>query len=93
MDRPRIIGSKLVHEGYIYTRSKKPINGKNYWDCQKLREKLCTSRMVTIGEGENVTVTKSKPHDHAPDRELAEAEVVQYNLKKEQVDNPDRHSS
>ena len=47
MDRPRIIGSKLVHERYICTRSKKPINGKNYWDCQKLREKLCTSRMVT----------------------------------------------
>ena len=56
MDRPRIIGSKLVHEGYIYTRSKKPINGKNYWDCQKLREKLCTSRMVTIGEDPDTTL-------------------------------------
>lgn len=88
MDRPRITGSKLVYEGFIYTRSRKPVDEKNYWDCQKLREKLCTSRLVTLGVGENVQITKSKPHDHAPDRELAEAEVVQYNLKQEQLQNP-----
>lgn len=92
MDRPRIIGSKLVHEGFVYTRSKQQ-NGKTYWDCQKLREKLCTSRIVTVGEGENTEITKSKPHDHAPDREVAEAEVLKYNLKQTQMQNPERPPS
>ena len=88
--RPRIIGSKLVHDGYIYTRSKMGDNLKNYWDCQNLRKKLCTAQKVTEGEGDHVRVTKSSPHTHAPDRELAEAEVVKYNLKEEQKKDPEK---
>ena len=38
-------------------------------------------------------VTKYKPHDHAPDRELAEAEVVKYNLNQEKVNNPGKYPS
>lgn len=91
MDRPRIIGSKLVHEGFIYTRSHKPKNGKTYWDCQKLRQQLCTARIVTITRDGETFISKSKPHEHAPDRELAEAEVVKFNLKQEQQQNPDRN--
>ena len=85
MDNPRIIGSKLVHEGYIYTRSRPGPDTKNYWDCQKLKKKLCTSRVITLGEGDNVRITKSTPHDHAPDRELAKAEVVKLYREHEEL--------
>ena len=77
-NRRRIIGSKLVHDGYLYTRLRRCQNTKNYWDCQRLRQKLCTSRVVTVGDGDHVQIFKHKPHEHAPDRELVEAEVIKY---------------
>ena len=73
----------------VQVESNAPLVSRNtcYWDCQKLRQKLCTARKVTVGEGDNVEVTKSSPHDHPPDREVAEAEVVKYNLKWEQKED------
>ena len=88
MDNRRIIGFKLVHKGFIYTRSRIRNDTKNYWDCQKLRNKLCTLRIVTIGEENNVRVTQSRLYDNALDHELTKTEVVKYNLNQEKVKNP-----
>jgi len=36
----KVLGeTKLIYGGFIYVRSKLPINGKTYWECQQLRRK------------------------------------------------------
>lgn len=80
-DKPIIIGSKLLNAGYIYHRSRRGNNSMQYWDCTKLRQKECRARAITSGEDENVVMVKESDHDHAPDREVAEAERIKYLLK------------
>lgn len=75
-DTPTIIGAKMINKGYIYTRSKFGGNNTTYWDCQKLRTKQCKSKAVSTMVNEDLIITKETEHDHAPDRELAEAEKI-----------------
>lgn len=72
------LGTKLLFEGYVYLRSRQA-NGKTYWDCNRLRKKECKARAITVADGETTIVLKGpteSPHEHAPDREEAEAEIV-----------------
>ena len=76
------------------TRSPLGNDTKKYLHSRKLRNKLCTSRIVTIiGNGNNARVTKSEPHDHTPGRELAEAKMVKYNLNQEKLKNTGKYPS
>lgn len=87
-ERPVIIGAKLLHRGFIYNRSRLGTQGKQYWDCQKLRTKECRARAISSGYGDHVVLTQDPVHDHPPDRELAEAERVKFQLKEEAKNNP-----
>lgn len=89
-DNPQIIGSKLLNKGFIYTRSKFGENGVEYWDCQKLRNKQCRARAVSTEVNGNVVMTKEGEHDHAPNRELAEAERIKFEVKLQSVRNPEQ---
>ena len=35
----KLIGSKLIISGYLYYHSRDK-NGRSYWDCKKLRERI-----------------------------------------------------
>ena len=67
----KIIENKLQHLGFIYLRSKKFIPGQSsYWECKRLRRsKSCKARAVSIGDGDEVVVTKFGTHEHPPDEE------------------------
>ena len=61
-----------MNQGYTYVRSGIPVPGKpTYWECPRLRKKLCTTRAVTTGSGENVFVVKVGEHQHPPDRDAS----------------------
>ena len=71
--------TKLICGGFIYVRSKLPVNGKTYWECQKLRKKECKARVITafnIFENKNYFVRESTldDQDHVPNQEECEAE-------------------
>eukprot|EP00102_Acyrthosiphon_pisum_P019707 XP_016656917.1 PREDICTED: uncharacterized protein LOC107882696 [Acyrthosiphon pisum] len=61
--------TKLICGGFIYVRSKLPVNGKTYWECQKLQSTL-------------------DDHDHVPNQEECEAEIIKYSLKRKAEDQP-----
>lgn len=61
-----------------------------YWDCIKLRQQECRARAITSGEGEYVVMVKDPDHDHAPDREVAEAERIKYVIKQDALTNEER---
>lgn len=35
---------KLIYGGFIYVSSKLSVNGKTFWECQKLHHKDCKQR-------------------------------------------------
>lgn len=90
----KILGeTKLICGGFIYVRSKLPANGKTYWECQKLRKKECKARVITafnIFENKNYFVRESTldDHDHVPNQEECEAEIIKYSLKRKAEDQP-----
>ena len=49
---------------------------------------MCRARAVSDGTGANVVLITEGVHDHAPDRELAEAEKVKFELKRRAEINP-----
>lgn len=53
------LGTKLINRGFLYQRSKRR-NGKAYWDCIRLRAKMCAVRLVTADSeaGESVVILK-----------------------------------
>lgn len=80
---PKIVDKKLLYQGYIFLRSgKSQPNKPTYWACRRLRSKTCKARAVTVGEEDNLVVTKCGNHEHPPDREECEAEVVMNRLKR-----------
>lgn len=90
-NEPRVIGSKLVLNGYVYLRSKNDLRaGKTYWDCNRLRRKECNARAIT-SYGDEVPVIFKEPtnHSHAPNREETEAEVVKCRLKRTAEEHPE----
>lgn len=85
--------TKLICGGFIYVRSKLPVNGKTYWECQKLRKKECKARVIiafNIFENKNYFVRESTLDDHAhvPNQEECEAEIIKYSLKRKAEDQP-----
>lgn len=79
--------TKLIYDGFIYVRSKLPSNGKTYWECQKLRRKECRAKIITafnISENKNYFVREStlNDHDHGPNQEECESEIVKYSLNR-----------
>ena len=93
-DEPEIINdTRLLLGGFVYVRSKKPVNNRVYWECKKLRNNECSAREITIsGNGQGtVSVVKGpteSPHSHAPNREFAATEKVRLQLKN--VDEKDK---
>ena len=65
---PRVIGSKLVLNGYVYLRSKNDLHAeKTYWDCNRLRKKKCDARAITSFGEELPVIFKEPTHQtHAP---------------------------
>lgn len=85
--------TKLIYGGFIYVRSKLPINGKTYWECKKLRRKKCRSRIITgfdISENKNYFVREPTldNHNHGPNQEECELEIFKYYLKRKAKDQP-----
>lgn len=91
----KIIGNKLVLDGFIYLKSFAK-NGKVYWDCRLLRGRQCKSRVVTTDPDERgkVRVTKQPgDHSHAPNQEECEAEAVVNKLKRKAEEHPEQNPS
>lgn len=94
MSEIKILGeTKLIYGGFIYVRSKLPVNGKTYWECQKLRRKECKARTITAFDiTENKTYFVRQPtledHEHVPNQEECQAEIVKYSLKRKAEDQP-----
>lgn len=85
--------TKLVYGGFIYVRSKLPVNGQTYWECQKVRRKECKARIITtfnISKNKNYFVREPAldDHDHVPNQEQCESEIVRYSLKRNQPQLP-----
>lgn len=80
----KIVGKKLIHLGYVYIRSGKPVPGKSvYWECPRLKSKSCKARAVTLTHEEgNVVVTKHSDHEHPPDQETCKALEVLTGMKR-----------
>ena len=73
---PKILDNKLFLDGYVYYR-RVVIKGRWYWRCHKIGE--CGATAITYPEGDRVIVAKGpteSPHEHALDREAAEATIV-----------------
>lgn len=89
---PEIVGGKrLFLEGFVYVRSKAD-GHRTYWDCNKVRNKECKARAITVFVGENVVVEKGpdvSQHAHPPNREEAEAEKIKLNLKRKATIDPE----
>lgn len=83
----KLVGSKLVINGFTYVKSRQ--RGRRiYWDCQKLRMRECTARAVTLASTrplDPITVlsgpTTSK-HNHPPNPDGVKAQVVVEGVKK-----------
>ncbi|KAE9531217.1 hypothetical protein AGLY_010423 [Aphis glycines] len=90
----KILGeTKLVCGGSIYVRSKLPVNGKTYWECQKVRRKECKARIITtfnIFENKHYFVREPAldDHDHVANQEKCQSEIVKYSLKRKAEDQP-----
>lgn len=86
----KIVGNKLQHRGFVYTRSRKQILGEpSYWECTRLRRsKSCRARAVTLGDGAEVEVTKFSSHEHPPDQEQCQADQVMERMKRKAEDEP-----
>lgn len=62
----KIIGKKLLYEGFIYLRSKKR-GAKTYWDCNRLRRGQCSARAITTMRGDEVIVRVTSSNKLDPD--------------------------
>lgn len=89
----KMLGTKLIIDGYIYLRSRKH-KGKVYWDCRRLRAKECTARAITAdSDTEPLIVFKGpreSPHSHPPNQEECGAEVIKSGLKRKAEENPEQ---
>ncbi|KAJ8685810.1 hypothetical protein QAD02_021603 [Eretmocerus hayati] len=89
---PKIVGLKLVIEGFIYVRSKAGQNGKLHWACQRLRKGKCSARAGTVQSGENITIIKGpdeSKHSHPAAPDEAKAEIIKLNLKRTAEEHPE----
>lgn len=91
METAKIVGNKLHVNGYIFYRSRLPVKGRTYWQCTRSKDGQCTSRCVTVFINNEVVFRKQPgEHQHPPDRELAEADVVKHRLKRIAEEHPEQ---
>ena len=68
-----------------------------YWDCLKLRNKECTARAITVTSSDGLLTVVQGPdisrHQHAPNREEAEAERRRLLLKRAAQSTDDRFAA
>lgn len=91
------LSEKRLHiGGYLYSRSFQR-NGSTYWDCLKVRDKLCRARAVTSINGLNELMVERGPaqseHSHAPTPDAVEAEKIKFRIKRVAADNRKRPPS
>ncbi|KAF7996064.1 hypothetical protein HCN44_009849 [Aphidius gifuensis] len=84
--------TKLISNGFIYLRSRKPTTAKTYWDCRKLRGKECSARAITIFDPVQMkTIFLKEPeHDHPGNHEECYAEIKTYKLKRKAEEHPEQ---
>ena len=91
---PEIVNDvRLFVDGYVYSRSK--FSGcRVYWDFLKLRNKECTTRASTVTSPDGLLTVVQGPdiswHQHAPNREEADAERKRLLLKRAAQSTDDR---
>lgn len=83
--RARTVGPRRLDiGGYLYIKSFDR-NGSTYWDCHKVREKVCKARAITSNADENGLIVvkgpEQSPHSHPPNREFVEAERIKCAIK------------
>lgn len=82
--RVKIISERRIEiNGFLYVRSRE-VAGTSYWDCKKVRDKICKARAVTKVIDGAVSVIKGpevSKHTHPPSREEAEAERIKTAIK------------
>lgn len=89
--RAKIIGKKLLVDGYVYLRSS-VTEEKIYWDCNRVRNGHCTARAITNNPTlpTDVIVLKGpseSKHTHAPNQEEVKAQEITYTPKTKAADN------
>lgn len=76
--------TKLINGGFVYVKSKIPVNGKTYWEYNKVQSKMCKVRTITnISEKINTFRTGINPWrpSSCTKSKVVWTEIVQYNLK------------
>lgn len=84
----KIINARRVAvNGFLYVWSRDGSNGKQHWDCKRVRNKECSARMVTQKINGVLTIKKGgKETDHqpshAPDNDEVRAEEIKFSVKR-----------
>ena len=91
MSNPVIIktarnGKKLILDGNIYYR-RLSRGAKDYWYCAQTSR--CNATCNTTTCRGTLIVNKITKHDHAPDREAAEAELVKARIIQNATEHPE----
>lgn len=87
-----IVDGKLHISGYRYYTSGKPKKGRQYWECELLRDRQCTARAITMDTAAGTVLLKGptkKPHEHPPNLEKCQAEKITVSLKRKARQNPE----
>ena len=76
---PTFIKNKMLLDGYVFNRSK-PAGNTTYYKCRRVPRKECTATAVTKRAANGVTIVtkgpRESPHEHPPDQEECQAEIV-----------------
>ena len=89
----KIVGRKLVIDGFIYVRLRQRGNQVN-WDCQRVRAGECTACAVTVATAHplcHIVVVKGPTtalHSHVPNQAACKAEVIMQKIKGKAMTNP-----
>lgn len=80
----KVVGKKLVIDGYSYVKSRERKN-KVYWDCQKVRARECSARAITLDVTQDPIVVIQGPdksvHSHPPNQDAVKAMALVEELK------------
>jgi len=79
-------GEPHVLDGNVYYR-RLSRGAKDYWYCSQTER--CKATCNTTSCRNTIIVNKFGPHNHLPDREAAEAEVVRATIKQKATQHPE----
>ena len=74
---------RIAIDGYLYVYSRE-VSGTTYWDCKKVRDKVCKARACTKIIDGTVTVMKgpeTSRHAHPPNHDEVAAEKIKFRVK------------